>query len=794
MPPVKALDVSMLYQRCDSAQLPFETTDDLAAATEIVGQERAVDAIRLGLDIRRPGYNLFVLGDTGSGRHSAVKRLLEIKAAQEPLPCDWCYTYNFATPNKPSLLKVPAGRGDKLKRDVAELLKAIPAAFDSDEYRSRLEAITGVFKTREETALQELGQAASEEGIVLVRTPHGFIFTPLAGEETMASEDFEKLPDAERERLSDLIKTYGERLKQLMLKFPRWRREMQTQVKDASRETLSLAVGHLIEELKEEYQDLPEVLKFLDDAMQDIIEEGEPLREQGKGENEEDPANVVVSGNISTLRYRVNLLVDNAETKTAPVVFEDNPIYPNLVGRVDHISQMGTLLTNFTLIKAGALQRANGGYLVLDALKVLLQPFAWEGLKRALRSNQVRIESLGQVYGLVSTVTLDPEPMPLSIKVVLIGERRIYYLLKALDPDFSELFKIAADFESELVRDAGNTLLYADYIASLVRKAELRPFERDAVARIIEHTSRLCGDAERLCTSRWKVADLLQEADHCANTDGRPTVQRADIETALAAGIRRADRIRGKYQEAILRDTLLISVSGERIGQINGLAVISLDDFRFAHPVRLTATARVGSGDVIDIERETELGGPIHSKGVLILAAFLGARYARNVPLSLTASLVFEQSYGPIEGDSASMAELCALLSVLAKAPIRQSLAITGSVNQFGDAQAIGGVNEKIEGFFDICQARGLTGDQGVLIPAANVKHLMLRQDVIDACAEGRFSVYPYNNVDEVIERLTGVPADTLNAQITVQLAELSELRKAFANGKEGKNGGKKRG
>ncbi|WP_153111093.1 Lon protease family protein [Propionivibrio limicola] len=794
MPTVNALDAQMLYQHCDPSHLPFETTDDLAAATEIVGQERAVDAIRLGLDMRHPGYNLFVLGDAGSGRHSAVRRLLEAKATQEPLPSDWCYINNFAEPNKPRLLSVPAGRGGKLKRDmqqfVAELSKAISAAFESDEYRSRLEAINETFKAREEKALQELARDATDNGIVLVRTPHGFIFAPLSGEEPMEPPEFDKLPDAERARIGDLIKTFSERLKQLMVQFPRWRREVQAQIKEASRETLSLAVGHLIEELKDEYQDLPDVLHFLDEVMHDIVEEGEQLREQPRGEG--DASNMVVSGGLSTLRYQVNLLVDNSEAKTAPIIFEDNPIYPNLVGRVDHISQMGTLLTNFTLIKPGALQRANGGYLVLDALKVLLQPYAWEGLKRSLRSGQVHIESLGQAYGLISTISLEPQPMPINLKVLLIGERRIYYLLKALDPEFAELFKIGADFESELVRDATNTRLYAEYIATLARQAGLRPFERDAVARVIEHTARLCGDAERLCTSRWKVSDLLQEADHWAGSAGRPTVRREDIETALAASLRRADRIRSKYQEEILRDTLLISVSGERIGQINGLAVVALDDFRFAHPVRITATARVGSGDVIDIERETELGGPIHSKGVLILSSFLGARYARTVPLSLDASLVFEQSYGPIEGDSASMAELCALLSVLAKTPIRQSLAITGSVNQFGDAQAIGGVNEKIEGFFDICQARGLAGDQGVLIPAANVKHLMLRQDIIDACTAGRFAVFPYNNVDEAIERLTGVPADTINAQVAAQLTELSELRKAFAESND--KGGKDRG
>jgi len=781
---VKALQAEQLYQACDQSLFSFQTTAELEAATEIIGQERAVDAIGFAIDIQRPGFNLFVLGESGSGRHSVVRRLLEAKAVEEEVPSDWCYANNFAEPNKPRLLRVPHGRGGQLKRDMqqfgTELAKAIQSAFESDEYRLRVEAINNDFKEKEEKALQELGSAASDDGVVLLRTPHGFVFAPLAGEEAMSHEEFEKLSDDEKARISKLIEEYSERLRQLMLQLPRWRRDTQAQIKDASREILQLAVGHLIEELREHYEDLPEVLAFLDEVMNDVVEEGEQLREQPKPEGE--GGGTGFGGSLSTLRYQVNVLVDNAGATGAPVVYEDNPIYPNLVGRVDHIAQMGTLLTNFTLIKPGALHRANGGYIVLDALKVLAQPYAWEGLKRALQSSQVRIESLGQAWGLISTISLEPEPMPLRVKVVLIGERRVYYLLKALDPDFAELFKVPADFENELARDGESTRRYADYLATLIKGNGLRPFDRGSVARVVEHAARLCEDAERLTANRRQVADLLQEADYRAGEAGRDTVLREDVENALAARIRRVDRVRSRYQEEILRDTLLISVSGERAGQVNGLAVLSLDDFMFAHPVRITATARVGEGDVIDIERETELGGPIHSKGVMILSSFLGARYSRTVPLSLSASLVFEQSYGSVEGDSASLAELCALLSVLSNAPVRQSLAVTGSVNQFGDVQAIGAVNEKIEGFFDICKARGLSGEQGVLIPASNLKHLMLRDDVVAACAEGRFHVYAVKTVDEAIDVLTGLPVETINTQVLAQLAELSGARRAFAS------------
>jgi lon-related putative ATP-dependent protease len=794
MPIVKALDAQALYRPCDPSLLPFQTTAELDATTEIVGQARAVEAVQFGIDMQRPGYNLFVFGAPGSGRHSVVRRLLQAKATQGTAPSDWCYVNNFAEANRPRLLQVPAGRGGQLKRDmqqfVAELAKAIESAFESDEYRERIEALHGAFKEKEENALRELGQESAGQGVGLLRTPNGFGFAPIKGDEAMAPAEFEQLPEQEKERIGRLIEVFGERLKQLMLQFPRWRRELQGQIKQASRDTLSLAVGHLIEELKERYGDLDVVLAFLDEVRDDVIEVGEQLREQPKGDA--DPAGIVLSGNLSLTRYQVNLLVDNSQASAAPIVFEDNPIYPNLVGRIDHIAQMGTLVTNFTLIKPGALHRANGGYLVLDALRVLTQPYAWEGLKRALRSCQIRIESLGQVYGLVSTLSLEPEPVPLVVKVVLVGEPRVYYLLKALDPDFEELFKIGADFEDEVVRDADNTRLYAELVATLVRGADLHPFDRSAVARVVEHSARLAGDAERLTASRRRLSDLLQEADYWAARAGRETVLREDVQAALDAQMHRVDRLRGKFQEQILRGNLLIAVSGGQVGQVNGLAVIALDDFMFGHPVRITATVRIGEGDVIDIEREAELGGAIHSKGVMILSAFLGERFSRDVPLSLSASLVFEQSYGPVEGDSASLAELCALMSNLAGVPIRQSLAVTGSVNQFGHVQAIGAVNEKIEGFFDICQARGLTGDQGVVIPASNIKHLMLREDLVRACAEGQFGIYPVEDVDQAVELLTGVPAGeaneeglvpegTINYLVAAQLAELSALRQSFA-------------
>jgi lon-related putative ATP-dependent protease len=798
------LDPQSLLRRCDAALLDFETTAELSDAADIVGQSRALDAVRFGIDIKQPGFNLFVLGEPGSGRHAAVRRLLEEKAASEPAPSDWCYVNNFADPNKPRLLRLPPGRGGRFRHDmqqfVAELGKAIGAAFESEEYRVRIEAIQDEFKQREENALRTLGQESGEKGVALLRTPHGFVFAPVKGEETMGPEEFEKLSDEEKARIGKLIEEYGERLHKLMHQFPQWRREMQGRIKEASRETMGLAVGHIIEELKERYTDLLNVLAFLDEAMRDVIESSEELREQPKSDG--DMSGVLVSGSISLARYQVNLLVDTGTAKAAPVVFEDNPIYPNLVGRVDSVAHMGTLVTNFTMIKPGALQHANGGYLVLDAAKVLSQPYAWEGLKRALRSAQVRIESLGQVFGFTSMLPLEPEPMPLNLKVVLVGERILYYLLKEYDPEFEELFKVGADFESDVARNEPNTRSYARFLGGLARHYGLRPFDRLAVARLIEHSARLAGDAEKLSASSRSLADLMQEASHHAGQAGRDLVTREDVEAALQARRHRASRLHEAIQEQILRGSLLIDSGGGQVGQVNGLAVIDLGDALFAHPVRITATARIGEGDVIDIERESELGGAIHSKGVMILSSFLAARYARSLPLSLSASLVFEQSYGPVEGDSASLAELCALLSALAAVPIRQSLAITGSVNQYGRVQPIGGVNEKIEGFFDICQARGLTGEQGVIIPQSNVKHLMLREDVVAACAAGKFAVHAVEEVDQAIALLTGVPAGepdaqglvpegTINYLVATQLAELTALRQAFAAAGQ-KRGGRK--
>ncbi|CAB1367834.1 Lon protease family protein [Denitratisoma oestradiolicum] len=791
--PTSLLPPEQLYRRCDPALLDFETTDQLEAGIESLDQPRATEAVELGIAMKQPGYNVFVLGEPGSGRHALVKRLIAGGTLDQSAPPDWCYVNNFDTPEKPRLLRLPPGRGAGLRRDMQEFARELPTAiataFESEDFRNNVEAVQEELKQREEAALQQLGQQAGEEGLALLRTPHGFIFAPVKDHEALGPEEFAKLPDAERERFGALISRFGEELQQLMRLFPRWRREVQTRIKQLSRDTMSLAVGHLIEDIKAGYVDLPEVLAFLDGAMTDVMEVGSELKDESKSEGESGTTEL--TGRITAQRYLVNLVVDQDGNTGLPLVCEDHPTYPNLVGRVDQIAHFGALVTNFTMIRGGALHRANGGYLLLDVEKVLAQPYAWEGLKRALKSGQVRIESLGQVYGLVSTQSLEPEPMPLDVKVVLFGERLIYYLLREYDPEFPFLFKVAADFDDSVERCPEQTRLYARLVATLARQNRLRPLHREAVARVIEHAARLAEDAERLSTASRHVSDLLQQADHQAARAGHERIERDDVVAALEAQRRRNSRIPERILDAMKREILLIDTSGTRVGQVNGLAVGELGDAAFGHPVRISATVRLGEGDVLDIERESEMGGAIHSKGVMILSSFLASRFARELPLSLSASLVFEQSYGPVEGDSASLAELCALLSALAGAPIRQSLAMTGSVNQHGQVQAIGGVNEKIEGFFDLCAARGLSGDQGVLIPKANIKHLMLREDVVAACAAGRFQIHGVTDVDQAIELLTGiaagapdaqgnVPIGSINHAVASQIAELSALRQVY--------------
>lgn len=785
---------------CDPARLPFATTDELEDLDGVLGQPRAVAAMELGIAIAAPGYNLFALGPPGIGKRFLVERYLESQASRQPPPDDWCYVNNFADPHRPRALRLPAGRGAGLRRDmeelIAELRAALAAAFEREDYQARRQLIEQEVEKQHDHDLEEVGQRAEERSLALMRTPMGLMVAPVREGKVIPPEDLEKLPEDQQRELSHHLEETREEMERTFRRLPRLQREQQEKLLELDREVSRAAVDTPFDEIRKKYQELPAVLSYLDAVEEDVLRHSQLFRSREEEPTPEEPLDAAPAFQ----RYRVNVLVDSGGLRSAPVIYEDHPTYTNLLGRVEHLSQMGTLVTDFTLIKPGALHRANGGYLVIDVLELMRQPFAWEGLKRSLRAGQIRIEAMAQAWSLLSTVTLEPEAVPLSAKVVLTGEPMLYYLLSAFDPDFRELFKVQVDFEESLTITEENLLLYARLIAGLIHREKLKPFDRTAVARVLEHAARKAEDARKLSLHGGSLLDLLREADYWCR-DGRTAVAAADVQKAIDAQVFRADRVRQRLQEEIQRGTLRIETGGAVPGQVNGLSVLQLGGFSFGHPGRITARVRLGEGEVVNIEREVELSGPIHSKGVLILSGFLGERYAADHPLSLSATLVFEQSYGGVEGDSASLAELCTLLSAISGVPVRQSLAVTGSVDQRGLVQAIGGVNEKIEGFFDVCAARGLTGEQGALIPVSNVQHLMLRQDVTDAVRKGMFHIYPVATVDEALELLTGIPAGTPDAEgfcpegsvnqlVADRLAAFAEARRAFLGAEGGESGG----
>ena len=795
----KELEPENLYQECDAAQFSFETTAQLEDFAQFLGQPRAVEALKFGIDIEREGYNVFALGHSGTGKHYLVSQFLEKRAASEKVPSDYCYVNNFAEPRKPRILCLPGGKGKELSQDVEKLVEkarnALKAAFENEEYQNRRQAIGQQLQDRQQNAFEELDNKARERNLTVLRTPTGLVFAPTREDNVISPDEFQKLPEEERKRFEQDLEEVQQEAQKIFQKTPLWEQETRQKLRDLNQEVTSFAVGHLLAELRKKYEDKPEVVDHLKAMENDIVENVQALLTLDRGQEQKVLSSPSASDqqmeSPALRRYGVNVVVDHSESKGAPVIYEDNPTYQNLVGRIEHIAHMGTLLTDFNMIRAGALHRANGGHLILDALKVLMQPFAWEALKRALRSRRIKVETLGEAYGLISTVSLEPQPIPLNVKVTLLGPPLVYYLLRYHDPEFAELFKVAADFDMQMHRTPENEVSYARLIGAIARQERLRPFDRGGVARVIEQSARTVGDGERLSVHMQSLTDLLREADYWAGQSGNGAVMSVDVQRAIDAWIYRSDRMRERIHEEIERGTILIDTEGEKVGQVNGLSVIQLGEYAFGRPSRITACVRLGKGEVVDIEREVEMGGPIHSKGVLILSGFLGARYATDQPLSLSASLVFEQSYSGVEGDSASSAELYALLSATGEVPIKQSLAVTGSVNQHGQVQPIGGVNEKIEGFFDTCKVRGLTGEQGVLIPASNVKHLMLRQDVIQAVKDGQFHIYPVETIDEGIEILSGVsagkpddegkyPSESVNGRVYARLVQLAEKRQKF--------------
>ncbi|CCQ75386.1 Lon protease family protein [Magnetospira sp. QH-2] len=753
------LDASRLYTLCDPESFPFTETGQLDPLEDFIGQDRAVAAVRFAMDMDHHGYNLFALGPQGTGKQSLVRRFLEQTADSRPVPGDWCYVHNFDDPHKPRAISLPASQGQPLVRDmdglIEDLRSALPAAFEGETFQNHQQAIEDEYKKHQEDRFSGFQDQAAERDVALLRTPMGLALAPLKDGEVLSSDDFKALPEEDQDHYRRRMADFQSRLEEMMAEMPRWEKEKREKLRALTKETTQLAVGHLIDALREKWADRAQVLTHLETVRDQVVEDPRDFLPLPDGSPEE-----AAGRGASLRRFKVNLLVDNGGPRRgAPVVEEEHPTLGNLLGRVEQVAQQGTLMTDFNLIKPGALHRANGGFLILDARRLLMQPLAWEALKRALRGDRIRIESAAEAWGFAGTVTLEPEPIPLDVKVVLVGDPMLHYLLSAHDPEFAELFKVAADFDDRMPRTEEYIRHYARLIAGVCNKEKLPHLDAAAVARVIEQCARLAGDSERLSAHMSSIVDLVREAAYWARSGDRELIGAEQIQQAIDAREFRSDRIRDRIQEEIARGTLLVETEGARVGQVNGLAVLQMNDFAFGKPSRISARVRPGRGEVIDIEREVALGGPLHSKGVLILASFLNHRYGADRPLSLAATLVFEQSYGGIEGDSASSTELYVLLSAIAEIPIKQGLAVTGSVDSFGRVQAIGGVNEKIEGFFDVCKAKGLTGEQGVLIPAANVKHLMLRHDVVAAAREGRFHIYPVETIDEGIERLTGIPA-----------------------------------
>jgi predicted ATP-dependent protease len=808
-PTRKPIDWNLLRWRCPEDQFNFSTTADLEGLPKgvLLNQKRASKAIEFGIGMKQHGYNMYVLGPAGAGKRTLIRNFLEDHSLTEPPASDWAYVYNFEAPDSPKALELPAGKGGPLKDDLKQLIEdiqnVVPAALKSEQHQELKNQAKAAILETQNKAMEELAVEAKKHDLSLIRTSNGFAlaFNADQMEEDDLDSDHHIKPE-KMKKLDEAIHMLKPMLDSLVGRFPELQHQVDRLAKKLDQDAAKNATDFLFSPLKERYKDLPGVIEHIDAVKANVIEHASDIHSK---DEEDTPASFMDFAlkprrpPVPFEHYQINLIVDNNETLAtgAPVIYEENPVYYNLIGKTEHMSQFGTYLTDFSLIKAGSLHRANGGYLVVNARDLLMKPFSWEALKRCLRSGTVAIESLGEEYGLVSTVSLKPEPIDLNVKVVILGDRLLYYLLCELDPEFNDLFKVAADFDDEMDRSEEACQSYAQMLATLTKNKDLKPLDKSAVCALIEQGVRSVGDQEKLSTHMRTTLDLLCEADYAASMDKADVISKEHVNTAIEQQIYRSDRVRELVYEQIRRGTIMVDIDGSKVGQINGLAVLALGGFHFGRPSRITATARLGKGKVIDIEREVELGGPSHSKGVMILSSFLSSNYAQDCPLSLSANLVFEQSYGMIDGDSASMAELCALLSALSNIPIKQGLAMTGSVNQFGEAQAIGGATEKIEGYFDVCKAKGIESMDGVLIPESNLPHLMLRPDVLEAVEDGNFSVFTYKNVNEALELLTGVqagkrnaldgsyPEGSINYLVDQRLHEFAEMERKFAEGKE---------
>lgn len=769
---ITKLKSEQLYTKCDPKGFDFSTTAELEERLSALGQDRALSAVELGINIKSKGYNLFCLGPEGTGKTSLVKRVLREEAKNRPTPDDWAYVYNFEEPHKPVAISFPAGTAVEFAKDVDKLIEelssSIPTILESDEYKAGLSIIREKYKQKKEEYIKILQKKAKGKSVSLLHMPVGLVVAPVKNGEVLSPEAFDELPEEEKKSLIDDLNAMQAEIEDSAQDLPQWEDKQRKETNILREKFIKNSVKNPVDALRNRYKGHKPANEFLKNVQKyiiDNVDEFMPAQENNCGEGGEDALAALFSKmnkpeEDKFAKFKVNVVVKNEPGSGAPIIHLDHPTQGNLVGRVERVQQYGALLTDFTLIKAGALHQANGGFLLIDARKLLLQPFAWDSLKRAIASKQIKIEAPSDETSF-TTISLDPEPIPLDVKVIMTGDAELYEVLSERDPDFGDFFKVEADFGVLMDRTHENEIEYAKLIGSLSKKKHLRSLNRQAVAKVIEYSSRLAEDSRKLTAHIASIGDLLREADYWARKSKSNQIGKNHIEQAIDAQIYRSDRIKQAMLEQIDEGTILMDVEGERVGQINGLVVYNFSRNSFGKPARITTQVRIGKGDFLDIEREIELSGPIHTKGVLILQSLIANRFAKYSPLSLSASIVFEQSYGGVDGDSASSTEYYCLISALTGIPIKQSIAVTGSINQFGEIQPIGGVNEKIEGFFDVCKHRGLTGSQGVIIPRTNVKDLMLREDILNAVDEGVFAIYAIDHVDDGIEILTGIKAGT---------------------------------
>ncbi len=793
---VRALTPDRLRRICEISSLACVSSEEMEPLEAIIGQERAVRSLRFGIGMKDLGFNVYVSGIPGTGKTTAVKRFLLEEARDRTVPNDLCYVNNFGDPNRPKALTLPPGKARELQRDMKALVedgqRVIRKAFESDEYAAKREESLKAVSQERDKLLSHINARAQEEGFVIQSTPIGLMTLPVVKGRPLGEQEIQALPpevvkeiSEKRDRLLDEIKATLRQVKALEKTADKKLRELDRQVG-------LFSIGPLFEDLTEKYGELPRVVAYLEEVQKDILENLSDFR--AEPEATQLPLLSPRGGKEETFRkYEVNVLVDNGSLSGKPVIIEMNPTYNQLFGRIDKEAQFGTLVTDFTMITEGSLHRANGGYLVIPVEELLVNLFSWEGLKRALRNQEVTVEEPGERLGFLATKALRPEPIPLDTKVILIGTPLLYYYLYSRDEDFGELFKVKADFDTVMDRTEQSVRDYGSFVSRVCKEEGLRHLNASALAKIVEYGSRLAEDQTKLSTRFGEISDIIREANHYAAEASAPCVSQEQVRKAIEEKVYRSNLLEERIREMITQGTVMIDIDGQGVGQVNGLAVYDLGDIRFGRPNRITASIGLGQSGLVDIEREAKLGGPIHTKGVMILSGFLVHRFAQDKPLTLSARLVFEQSYSGVDGDSASSAELYAILSSLSGLPVRQGIAVTGSVNQRGEVQAIGGVNEKVEGFYEVCKARGLTGEQGVIIPETNVRNLMLKEEVVEAVQNGRFNVWPVRTVDEGISILTGVDAGergedgsfrqgTVNHLADRRLRELAERMKTFGS------------